>query len=126
LVELTIVVVILGVLATLAVPRYRTSVERTKASEAFHYLGMMESSQARYNAENGTFAQLTRNLDLDIDHPEHFSVGHMTSTNWETNWECKLTRNSSSSGFGRYSVTFDQDGFNARKSTISSDLAPNL
>jgi len=126
LVELTIVVVILGVLATFAVPRFMSSVEKTKASEAFSYMTQVESAQARYNAEKGKYANRMRKLDIDIDRPEFFSVGRFSSSNWETNWEMKLTRNGASSGYGRYTVVFDQDGFNTRKSTVPRELAPAL
>ena len=124
LVELTIVVVILGVLATFAVPRFMSSVERTKASEAFNYLSQMETAQARYNAENGRYANSTSQMDIDLDRPEFFSVSGPYSSNWETKWEMKLTRNGASSGYGRYTVVFDQDGYNSRKSSINGDLAP--
>lgn len=126
LVELTIVVVILGILATFAVPRFMSSVEKTKASEAFNYLSQIESAQGRYNAENGKYANQTSKLDIDFDKPEFFNVSGVSSSNWETKWEMTLTRNSASSGYGRYKVVFDQDGYNKSKSTIDDDLAPAL
>jgi len=126
LVELTIVVVILGILATFAVPRFMSSVEKTKSSEAFSYLAQVESSQARYNAEKGRYAWSLRDLDITIDSPEFFYVSGPYSTQWETKWEMKLTRNGASSGYGRYTVVFDQNGFNSSKSSIPSDLAPAL
>ena len=126
LVELTIVVVILGVLATFAVPRFMSSVERTKASEAFSYLANIESAQARYNAERGLYADSTSKLDIDLDTPEFFDVSAPSSANWETEWEMKLTRNGASSGYGRYTVIFNEDGFNTSASSIPSELAPNL
>lgn len=126
LVELTIVVVILGVLATFAVPRFMSSVERTKASESFSYLANIESAQARYNAERGLYADSTSKLDIDLETPEFFDVSAPSSANWETQWEMKLTRNGASSGYGRYTVIFNQDGFNTTSSSIPSELAPNL
>ncbi|PCJ54585.1 MAG: prepilin-type cleavage/methylation domain-containing protein [Planctomycetota bacterium] len=124
LVELTIVVVILGVLATFAVPRFMSSVERTKAAEAYSYLSEMESAQARYNAENGKYANSTSQLDIDLHRPEFFSVAGPYSSSWETKWEMKLTRNGASSGYGRYTVIFNQDGVDKRRSTIPTQLAP--
>jgi len=126
LVELTIVVVILGVLATFAVPRFMSSVEKTKASESFSYLAQIEGAQARYSAENGRYANRTRDLDISIDSPEFFSVSGPYSSNWESKWEMKLTRNGASAGYGRYTVIFDQNGYNSRKSSIPKDLAPAL
>jgi len=124
LVELTIVVVILGVLATFAVPRFMSSVEKTKASEAFSYMANIESAQARFNAEKGRYSWSTNDLDIDLDRPEFFYVSGPYSSNWETKWEMKLTRNGASSGYGRYTVVYDQNGFNARKSSIPSELSP--
>ncbi len=125
LVELTIVVVILGVLATFAVPRFMSSVERTKASESFSYLAQVESAQARYNAEKGIYATSVSDLDISIPAPEFFTPSSPTSSDWETKWEMKLTRNGASSGYGRYTVVFDQDGFNRSASSIPDALAPN-
>ncbi len=124
LVELTIVVVILGVLAMLAVPRYQTAVERSKASEAFSYCAQVQGAQERYAARKGEYSHSMRNLDIKIDSPQFFSVGNFTSSNWQTKWELRLTRKGSSSGFGRYTVVWDQDGFNERRSSINKDLIP--
>jgi prepilin-type N-terminal cleavage/methylation domain-containing protein len=126
LVELTIVVVILGILATFAVPRFMSSVERTKASEAFSYLAQIESAQARHNAEHGIYANDVDDLDISLDSPEFFDVSNPSSSDWETKWEMTLTRNGASSGYGRYTVVFNQNGYKTSASTIPSDLAPNL
>jgi len=124
LVELTIVVVILGVLATFAVPRFVSSVEKTKASEAFSYLANIESAQARYNASSGRYARKVSDLDINLAKPEFFRVSGPSSRNWDTKWEMKLTRVGASSGYGKYTVVYNESGFNSRKSTIPDDLSP--
>lgn len=126
LVELTIVVVILGVLSMMAVPRYRTAVERAKASEAFTYLAQIEGAQERYNARTGEYAQQLGRLDIKMPSPKHFSVGSLTSYNWQTQWELRLTRSGASSGFGNYTVTWNQDGFVRSRSSLHTDLIPVL
>jgi len=103
-----------------------TSVEKTKASEAFSYLSQIEGAQGRYNAEYGKYAKRTKDIDIDLDRPEFFSVANFVSSNWETSWEMTLTRNGASSGHGRYTVVFNQDGYSKSKSTIDRDLAPAL
>ncbi|MCP4859648.1 MAG: prepilin-type cleavage/methylation domain-containing protein [Planctomycetes bacterium] len=113
-------------LATFAVPRFMSSVERTIASEAFNDLAQIESAQARHNAERGIYANDVDSLDISIDAPELFDVSNPSSSNWETKWEMTLTRNGASSGYGRKTVVFDQDGYKTSSSTIPSDLAPNL
>jgi prepilin-type N-terminal cleavage/methylation domain-containing protein len=125
LVELTIVVVILGVLATFAVPRFMKSVERSKAGEAFNYLENIVTSQGTHNARTGTYASSLTTLDVELKAPKYFTVGTPTSTAFQTAWELKLTRTGTSSGYGAYTVVFDQNGFNQSKSTIPADLIPN-
>jgi len=124
LVELTIVVVILGVLSMMAVPRYRTAVERAKGAEAFNYLAQIEAGQERHNARTGTYADSLNKLDVKVPQPKHFTVGNFTSYNWETQWELRVTRKSPSSGFGNYTVTWNQDGFVRSRSSLAEDLIP--
>jgi|SaaInl4_150m_RNA_FD_contig_31_23779_length_1004_multi_4_in_0_out_0_2 prepilin-type N-terminal cleavage/methylation domain-containing protein len=126
LVELTIVVVILGVLAMMGVPRYQQVVERTKASEAFTYLAQIEATQERYNAVHGEYAQRISDLDTEIPTPNHFSIGTLTSYDWQTQWELRLTRSGPSSGFGNYTVTWNQDGFTRYRSSLAEELIPVL
>ena len=124
--EMTIVVVILGVLAMMAVPRYQTAVERAKGAEAFTYLAQIEGAQERHIARTGEYAQQLHHLDIKMKAPAHFTVGNITSYNWQTQWELRLTREGASSGFGAYSVTWNQDGFVRSRSSIHTDLIPVL
>ena len=55
LVELMIVVIIVGILAAVAIPMYRGSVNRAKASEAVAALGAIRSAERVYFAEHGTY-----------------------------------------------------------------------
>ncbi|MCK4590884.1 MAG: prepilin-type N-terminal cleavage/methylation domain-containing protein, partial [Candidatus Latescibacteria bacterium] len=55
LVELMIVVVIVGILAAVAIPMYRGSVEKARASEAEAALGTIRSSERVYHAEHGVY-----------------------------------------------------------------------
>jgi prepilin-type N-terminal cleavage/methylation domain-containing protein len=126
LVELTIVVVILGVLAMMGVPRYQKVVERAKGAAAFTYLAQIEGAQERHNARTGTYARYLKQLDTAIPAPKHFRVHNFTSYNWETQWEMKVQRTGPSSGFGAYTVTWNQDGFQRARSSIHTDLLPVL
>jgi prepilin-type N-terminal cleavage/methylation domain-containing protein len=56
LLELIVVIIVLGVLASLAVPRYFEVVERARTAEAVSILGTLRSAQLRYYAEKATFA----------------------------------------------------------------------
>lgn len=124
LVELTIVVVILGVLAMMGVPRYQVAVEKAKSSEAYTYLAHVAKAQEMYRARTGIYSDSLAQLAVSIPTPSHFSVGTPSSFDWETRWQLKLTRKGPSSGFGAYSVAWGEEGFDAGRSSIPASLSP--
>jgi type IV pilus assembly protein PilA len=128
LVELAVVIVIIGVLAAFGVPRFLKSVERSKAAEAFSYLSAIRSSEERYQAQNGTYGDVSA-LDINFPAPKYFTVGTVAagSTNsLQDSWTLTLTRTGASAGYGAYTVVFTQDGFDTVNSTIASltDINP--
>jgi type IV pilus assembly protein PilA len=123
LVELAVVVVIIGVLAAFAVPRFLSSVERSKASEAFNYLSSVQAAQERYHARQGTYASLITDLDIKMTTPKYFTAGAIapgSTGDLEDSWSLTLTRQGASAGYGAYTVTFTEEGYdsNAVTSTI--------
>lgn len=121
LVELAVVVVIIGVLAAFAVPRFLSSVERSKAAEAYNYLSTIAASQERYHARQGTYASLIESLDVDLTALKYFDTPGFDESDAEalqTSWSMTLTRKGPSAGYGAYTVVFTQDGFSADNSTI--------
>jgi prepilin-type N-terminal cleavage/methylation domain-containing protein len=121
LVELAVVVVIIGVLAAFAVPRFRASVERSKAAEAFNYLAAVQAAQERYNARQSTYADDIDVLDIKLSTPKYFSVGSVSAGSTgdlEDSWSLSLTRSGASAGYGEYTVTFNEEGFDDEDSTI--------
>lgn len=128
LVELAVVVVIIGVLAAFAVPRFLISVERSKSSEAFNYCSTLHSSQERYQARMGTYADVISKLDTTMTSPEYFTVGSVvvptSATSLETGWEVTMTRTGASAGYGAYTVVWNHFGFDAVNSTIVDAINP--
>ena len=129
LVELAVVVVIIGVLAAFAVPRFLASVERSKAAEAFNYLSSVQAAQERYHARQGTYADLLDNLDIKMTALKYFTVGTIaagTTTSLEDSWTLTLTRKGASAGYGEYTVIFTEQGYDGENSTIKEkpDINP--
>ena len=121
LVELAVVVVIIGVLAAFAVPRFMASVERSKAAEAFNYLSAVQSAQERYHARQGTYASEATDLDIKLSTPKYFTVGSVSAggtSSLEDSWKLTLTRSGAAAGYGAYTVTFCEEGYDADNSTI--------
>ncbi|MDY6913310.1 MAG: prepilin-type N-terminal cleavage/methylation domain-containing protein [Planctomycetota bacterium] len=129
LVELAVVVVIVGVLAAFAVPRFLAAVERSKAAEAFNYLSSIQAAQERYHACQGTYADDLEKLDIKMAAPKYFATGTITAGNTidlQNSWTITLTRAGASAGYGEYTVTFNEEGYDAENSTIAdhSDINP--
>lgn len=73
LLEILIVIIIIAILATFAIPQYIRASKRAIASEAVSVIGSIKGAMARYYQEHGV---TTTNLDnLDIDNPNEV-VGH--------------------------------------------------
>ena len=129
LVELAVVVVIIGVLAAFAVPRFLASVERSKAAEAFNYLSSIQAAQERFHARQGTYADVVTDLDIKFTPPKYFTVGTITAggtSSLQDSWTLTLTRTGASAGYGEYTVIFTQEGYDATNSSIKdkSEINP--
>lgn len=62
LIELMIVVIILGVLAAVAIPSFRSYVYRSRASEASDFLAEIRQRQESYRSEFGQYAAVSMNF----------------------------------------------------------------
>jgi type IV pilus assembly protein PilA len=129
LVELAVVIVIIGVLAAFAVPRFKASVERSKAAEAFNYLSSIQAAMERYHARQSTYAAEVTDLDIVFTPPKYFSVGGIAAGgtgSLQDSWTLTLTRMGSSAGYGEYTVTYTEQGFDPVNSTITThdDINP--
>ncbi len=131
LVELAVVIVIIGVLAAFGVPRFLKSVERSKAAESFNYLSAVRDAQERYIAREGVYAGNISLLDITQSTPKYFTLpsGNTitpggTGANGDATWSLTLTRDTTTSSYGGYTVTFSQDGFDSGNSNILADISP--
>ena len=123
LVELAIVIVIIGVLAAFGVPRFRDSVERSKAAEAFNYLSAVRTAQERYIGRAGTYSDQVTKLDVQLPAPKYFTVGEVAANgdSLEKGWKLTLTRSGASAGYGAYTVIYNEQGFDTATSTIADE-----
>ena len=69
LLELIIVVIIIGILASLALPRFLKTTEKARAAEALMSLGALRGAQIRYYTARDTYTGLVS--DLDVDDPSY-------------------------------------------------------
>jgi prepilin-type N-terminal cleavage/methylation domain-containing protein len=129
LVELSVVVIIIGVLAAFAVPRLLRSVEKSKASEAFKYLTSVRDAQERHAMREGTYADSITDLDFRQADPKYFMLQPIVpgeTGSLEDSWSMTLRRQGASAGYGAYDVTFTEQGYDPAASSIEafSDIHP--
>jgi len=123
LIELVVVMVIIGILISLGVPQYITTVERGRAAEGVSILGAVRSAQLRFFAGNGaypaaacTFTAVTDNCNLDITIPDLRFFGLAGLPNRPTrgiavaNLGTVTRNNTSNPSFGAYVLQIDEAG----------------
>jgi prepilin-type N-terminal cleavage/methylation domain-containing protein len=78
LLELTIVVIIIGILVSIAIPKMLSSAERARSSEGLGIIGAIRSAQVRYyaswNAYTATCGQTATALDTGYTSPAYFGA----------------------------------------------------
>ena len=78
LIELLAVVIILGILIAIALPKYFRALEKSRASGAVAVLGTLARSQSRFKMETGNFTNNVSELDIAIKDESNgtFASGH--------------------------------------------------
>jgi prepilin-type N-terminal cleavage/methylation domain-containing protein len=69
--EIVVTIVIIGVLATFALPRYSIVVEKTRAAEARQILASVLAAQKSYQVENSVYTNDFTKLDITVT-PRNF------------------------------------------------------
>ncbi|WP_424244516.1 prepilin-type N-terminal cleavage/methylation domain-containing protein [Elusimicrobium posterum] len=114
LIELLVVVVIIGILASVAVPQYQKAVSKSRASEIFITLKNIELAQQRYFMSNNEY---TADLDdLDIGVPDITEtncakdVGAFAQKSFENKHACYFLSSHANEFFTNHFVGFDVKG----------------
>ncbi|OGS53369.1 MAG: hypothetical protein A3J79_02965 [Elusimicrobia bacterium RIFOXYB2_FULL_62_6] len=64
LIELLVVVLIIGILASIAIPQYFKVVEKARVAEAMSVISNIKSAEERFLARGGSYAQNFTDLDI--------------------------------------------------------------
>jgi type II secretory pathway pseudopilin PulG len=130
-VESLIVIAALAVLCTFGVPAFHASVERDRIRDAFDYLSAVAIAQERFHLRHETYAPRLGALELHATTPTWFDVAAFRGSVLRaegTGWELTLSRRGHVGGYGRYTITFSERGFEAATSTVDRffDVSPWL
>ena len=90
LIELLVVVLIIGILAAIALPQYRVSVQKARASEAFIQLKAIKTSMDVYKMANDAYAQKFADLDIDIPNTSPCTTGGTTDCITNGKWQFEI------------------------------------
>ena len=91
LIELLVVVLIIGILASVAMPQYNKAVEKSRATQALAILKSLYAAQETYYMANGSYATSFDELDLIVPWTgttKWFTLGHDTRAN--ENWSLQI------------------------------------
>ena len=64
LIELLVVVLIIGILASIAIPQYFKVVEKARVAEAMSLIAAVKSAEERYLAKGGSYTATFTDLDI--------------------------------------------------------------
>jgi prepilin-type N-terminal cleavage/methylation domain-containing protein len=78
LLELLMVVIIIGILASIALPQYFKATERARLGEALQVLATVRGSEQRYKAQTSIYTGTLDDLDVSVPG----STGAPLSSNW--------------------------------------------
>ncbi|MBI3997162.1 MAG: prepilin-type N-terminal cleavage/methylation domain-containing protein [Candidatus Omnitrophica bacterium] len=78
LLELLMVVIIIAILASIALPQYIRATEKARAAEALQLLGTIRSAEGRYKAQSPTNVYTATAADLDMIDP----ANPLTTKSW--------------------------------------------
>ena len=115
LIELLVVVLIIGILASVALPQYQKAVEKSRAAQALVLLKAVVKAQESYFLANGDYARKFDELTVDI--PWTGDTKWATSGIYDTlssdDWSIQLWKGTGSAGIytGRLTGKYKGGGF---------------
>ncbi|MBU1007340.1 MAG: type IV pilin protein [Candidatus Omnitrophica bacterium] len=90
LVEVLIVVIIIGILASIGIPQFGASIEKAKGGEARAGLGHTQTAEKVYFAENEVYTTILSNLDINLT--QRYWAFTITTGNSDTEYTATATR----------------------------------
>ncbi len=103
--ELLMVIIIIGILATLALPQYTSFVERARASEATNTIGAIRSAESLAKLETGSYTTDLTTLSITVPTSGTTTYWTYGATAAGTTLTVTATRTSKSAPSGKAGLT---------------------
>ncbi len=136
LIELLVVVLIIGILASIAIPQYFRIVEKGRFAESTSWVDVVRSAQERLLVKNSSYctagAYGACGFDVDPGSMKYFSPSAMSAgtagTAGAPGWSMTITRQAPlPSLYSNYSVTYDRNAaspLSCSNASCTTDLMP--
>jgi type II secretory pathway pseudopilin PulG len=125
LVEMTLIVMMVGITVLFAIPRYEAQKESPISAKAFQFLYRLQGAQNHYHRRHKKFASHVEALGIETSIPNEFVLKELHSDDFASKWTVIVVRRSRWSAFGPYEVVFDENGFQRGQSTLCDALIPD-
>jgi prepilin-type N-terminal cleavage/methylation domain-containing protein len=115
LIEVMVVILIIGILGSLAMPQYTKFVEKAKITEAKSFLATLKTAQNIYYTENDSYAIDLNDLAIDIpENSKFFTYSEDLTDASATVYSYTITREGGKYGagsdLGAGTITIDETG----------------
>lgn len=113
LIEMVVVVIIMGILISIAIPRFQGAIEKSRTSEAMSFLGTLRLAYVNYYNVHGDWVAGFHNASyVDIEGtPKHFGTPTVCCPNCIGSFnEIAFLNRSTNTEFGRYVLSITIDG----------------
>ena len=131
LIELLVVVLIIGILASVAIPQYFRVVEKGRVAESISYSGAIRDSQERYALRTSAYTGDPNQLDVSIPSFKYFSnVPTFQNGVMSAGWQVTFTRNTSPAQpapyTSAYTIVFNSltGNYSSSDANVIRDLLP--
>jgi len=104
LIELLVVVLIMGILASVAMPQYFKTVEKSRSAEGIEVLRAIVDAEEREHMKNGAYNARLAQLDVGISNLSYFTV-EARATDYGSYYVAQVRRiEEAGAGLGRYFI----------------------
>jgi prepilin-type N-terminal cleavage/methylation domain-containing protein len=131
LIELLVVVLIIGILASVAIPQYFRVVEKGRIAEATNYSGAIRSAEERYALKTAAYTGDPNQLDISIPSFKYFSNAPSFQNGVvSAGWQVTFTRNTSPAQpapyTSAYTIIFNSltSNYSSSDANVIRDLLP--